>query len=163
MENSISVNSRKMGFTAVSSVQRGGFQARRRREQHPWTVASAGPPDDPEDPDEPEAPDDDSWSEPDRPEEEEEQLSGAEPPPEISTDEAAPSAPHRDSSSIAQVQNSQPSRGSRFLDPSVERSRSRTRTAEEQDREAEPVATTVSSHQIIGHIETRIFLDGRKV
>ena len=169
-------HSRKRSFAAVSTVQRSAFQARRHREvpQAAAPTPPDGPPDDNDDPEEPNAPDDDdSWSEP-----EDEQPSEPEAPPEEEDfdfeEGAADQAPQETHSAVLQPTSKLPAtrRGSvaRFLEPdsSADRSRSRNRPtppsagAEEQEEEV-PVATTVSSQPVSGHIEIRTFKDGRKV
>ena len=117
-------------------------------------------------------PDDDPGSDSDlplAPEESEEEAEDQDPPVDPDMGGAAAEAPQRTvdqgQSPVASTPKSTPSaRGSvaQFLTPASDRSRSRHRETEGHTPEEAPVATTVVSSTVSGHIEIHTFKDGAK-
>ena len=175
---------KKRPVSSTATASRRVVYARRRVEHpQPSTTVRAAPAGDPDDPDEPEPPSEGDSSEPDQEEgEEEEGEESSEPPcapeerdievefPVEAEEEAAPEAPQEETEhpSVASPRLPTP-RGSvaSFLEatPSVDRSRSRHRTEAPvaSPEEPVPVARTVFSTQVTGHLETHTFRDGRTV
>ena len=175
---------KKRPVSSTATAGRRVVYARRRVEHpQPSTTVRTAPAGDPDDPEEPEPPSEGDPSEPDQEEgEEEEGEESSEPPcapeerdievdfPVEAEEEAAPEAPQEETEhpSVASPRLPTP-RGSvaSFLEatPSVHRSRSRHRAEAPvpSPEEPVPVARTVFSTQVTGHLETHTFRDGRTV